>query len=76
MSDRIFMGATLRVSNQGLCLGQFTVVNDEWVFTLVDPPNMLGEPNRNLHRKYSAPYVVKFVDDQLTMLNVMQRLKS
>lgn len=76
MSDRIFMDATLRVSNQGMFLGQFTVIAGEWVFVLDDAPRKFMEPNHNLHRRYSAPYVVKFVEKELALLKIADRLKS
>ena len=34
------------------------------------------EPNHNLHRKYSAPYVIEFIEKKLVLLNIAERLKS
>ena len=41
-----------------------------------DAPREFMEPNHNLHRKYSAPYVIEFIEKELALLKIADRLKS
>lgn len=76
MSDRISIDDDLQITDQGMRLGQCVRINGVWIFLLANRyfPHLVA--SQNLHRKLSAPYVVKFIDEQLALLNIAEKLKS
>lgn len=77
MSDRISIDELYIVTNQGLRLGHCVLhpLKDRWGFRL-DSDARPADHSLYRYREVCAPYVVKFIDDQITVLNITLRLTS
>lgn len=78
MSDRISIDSNLKVKNQRLSLGRCIrqSADGPWGFLCDSDDNIFDRHDLWKYRKTAAPYVVKFIDDQLALLNVTARLTS
>ena len=70
MSDRISIDEHHVVTNQHLKLGRFVRRSGEWVFRMDSTPYDSRAYDR------CAPYVVKFIENHLALLNITARLTS
>ena len=70
MSDRISVDEHRVVTNQHLKLGRFAQGSGGWVFRMDSTPY---DPKAY---ECCAPYVVKFIENHLALLNITARLTS
>lgn len=76
-------GTRKYVTNCGCLVGEclYWFAQHRWVFLLdqdidSNPMRWMNHTNTQKYKAACAPHVVKFIDDQLALLNVAERLKS